>query len=200
MESSAILQPGDAVPAVRHQRLPEPSDAAAQTQPSFHEGFVLLFDAHFHQLYRYLDRLTGEPELAADLAQETFIRLYSRGSAPDSPQAWLIAVAMNLLRNAKSKRSRRLRLMSAARSEAVLADPATLPGDAADAAESRRRVRCAIQRLSERERGMLLLWAEGYSYRDIASALNLNKASIGTLLARARRAFHEAYADALAAR
>jgi RNA polymerase sigma-70 factor (ECF subfamily) len=40
---------------------------------------------------------------------------------------------------------------------------------------------------------MLLLQAEGYSYRDIAAALELHEASVGTLLARARRAFLTAY-------
>jgi len=40
---------------------------------------------------------------------------------------------------------------------------------------------------------MLLLRAEGYSYREIASALQLNEPSVGTLLARAKRAFREAY-------
>ena len=38
-----------------------------------------------------------------------------------------------------------------------------------------------------------LLQAEGYSYRDIAAALELNEGSVGTLLARARRAFLAAY-------
>lgn len=42
---------------------------------------------------------------------------------------------------------------------------------------------------------MLLLRAEGYSYRDIASALELNEASVGTLLARAVRAFRAAWEE-----
>lgn len=163
--------------------------------PPFHDRFVQLVDAHFHRLYRYLDRLSGEPELAADLAQEAFIRLYRRGSLPDAPEVWLITVAMNLFRNVKSKRSRRRRLLTDARGEAALSDPPPSPGQAADAAESRRRVRKAIDRLPDRERRLLLLRAEGYSYRDIAAALELNQASIGTLLARARRAFREVYED-----
>jgi DNA-directed RNA polymerase specialized sigma24 family protein len=40
---------------------------------------------------------------------------------------------------------------------------------------------------------MLLLHVEGFSYRDIASVLGLNEASVGTLLARARRAFQVSY-------
>jgi RNA polymerase sigma-70 factor (ECF subfamily) len=62
--------------------------------------------------------------------------------------------------------------------------------------ESRRRVRVAVDRLPERERHLLLLRAEGYSYRDIALSLELNEASVGTLLARARTAFREIYEEA----
>lgn len=165
---------------------------------SFHDCFVDLFNAHFHRLYRTLDRLSGDPDLASDLAQEAFIKLYRRGSAPDAPEAWLITVAMNLLRNASSTRRRRLRLLSPTRGEITQSDPPPPPGHAADAEESRRRVRAALDRLPERERRLLLLQAEGYRYRDIAAALRLKEASIGTLLARARSAFREVYEDARA--
>lgn len=161
----------------------------------FHDSFVELFEAHFHRLFRYLDRVSGEPELAADLTQEAFIKLYRRGSLPDRPEAWLITVAMNLFRNVKSTRSRRRRLLTDARAESVLADPPPSPARAVDAMDSRARVRAAIDELPERERRLLLLRAEGYSYRDIATALGLNEASIGTLLARAKRAFLDVYGD-----
>ena len=170
---------------------------SASSTPSFHDQFVDLFNAHFHRLYRYLNRLSGEPELAADLAQETFVKLYRRGSLPDAPEAWVISVAMNLFRNEKSTRSRRHRLLTVARSEAVLSDPPPSPEQAAAAEDLRRRVRSAIDRLPERDQRMLLLQAEGYSYRDVAAALELYEASVGTLLLRARRAFRKTYKDAV---
>jgi len=167
-----------------------------ETPLSFHDRFVELFNAHFHRLFRYLDRLSGEPELAADLAQEAFIRLYRRGSLPDTPEAWLISVAMNLLRNERSTASRRRRLLTLTRGERAHSDPAPSPDGAAVADESRVRVRAALDQMPERDRHILLLYAEGYHYRDIALALELNEGSVGTLLARARRAFRETYEDA----
>ena len=166
-----------------------------ETTASFDDRCAGLFDAYFHRIFRYLDRLSGEPDLAADIAQEAFVRLYDRGSLPDRPQAWLIAVAMNLFRNARSTQSRRRRLLTRARALVVHSDPPPSPDEAATGAESRRRVRSAIDRMPERERNLLLLQAEGYSYHDIAEALALNEASIGTLLARARVLFREAYED-----
>jgi RNA polymerase sigma-70 factor (ECF subfamily) len=49
--------------------------------------------------------------------------------------------------------------------------------------------------MPERERQMLLLRAEGYSYKDIAEALSLQETSVGVLLARAKRAFLAVYED-----
>jgi RNA polymerase sigma factor (sigma-70 family) len=174
---------------------PEGARSLRET-PSFHDAFVELFDARFQRLYRYLTRLSGEPELAADLAQEAFVRLYQRGSMPDAPEAWLVSVAMNLFRNASARRSRRHRLLTAARGEAVHSDPTRPADERAEAEDSRRRVRLTLDRLPERERRMLLMRAEGYSYRDIATALELNEASVGVFLARARRAFRESYENA----
>jgi DNA-directed RNA polymerase specialized sigma24 family protein len=49
--------------------------------------------------------------------------------------------------------------------------------------------------MPKRDRELLLLRAEGYSYRELAGALRLNEASIGTLLARARDAFRALYEE-----
>jgi RNA polymerase sigma-70 factor, ECF subfamily len=165
------------------------------TTLSFRDHFTELFNAEFQRLYRYLDRLSGESDLAADLAQEAFVRLYQRGSLPDAPNAWLITVAMNLLRNARSTHTRRRRLLTVARAEAVLADPSPSPAQVTVDVASSVRVRVALDRLPERERQLLLLRAEGYSYREISAVLDLNDASVGTLLARAKRTFREAYED-----
>ena len=160
---------------------------------AFDDAFGALFDAHFARVFRLLDRLTGDAELASDVAQEAFMSLYARGALPDRPQAWLITVALNRMRNAQSKRRRRARLLSAVRAENVQADAAPLPGASGSAERARARARRALDRLSERERQLLLLHAEGYAYRDIAQALDMRESSVGTSIARARAAFRAAY-------
>jgi RNA polymerase sigma-70 factor, ECF subfamily len=161
----------------------------------FHDRFVELYDRHFPRVWRFLDRLSGDPALASDIAQDTFVRLYRRGAEPDEPIAWLITVALNLLRNRKSTERRRQRLMSVVRSEATLADPARGADEAVEATDTQGRVRAALARVSERERQLLLLRAEGYRYHELAAALALNPASVGALLARAKRAFRTAYEE-----
>jgi RNA polymerase sigma-70 factor (ECF subfamily) len=162
---------------------------------TFDDSFRGLFQTEFPRLYRYLDRLSGEPDLAADLAQEAFVRLYRRGAMPDRPGIWLITVALNLFRNVRSTDSRRRRLLTVARAESILSEPPPSPAQVNDATGEYDRVRRAMNHLPERERQMLLLRAEGYSYRDIAAAVNVKEASIGTLLARAKRTFREVYQE-----
>jgi RNA polymerase sigma factor (sigma-70 family) len=158
---------------------------------SFEERLAALFTTQFPRLFRFLDRLSGDPDLAADLAQEAFVRLNRRGEMPESPELWLVTVALNLFRNERSTRARRNRLLTVARAESVLADPSPLASR--QGFDSPDRVRMALDRLPERDQRLLLLRAEGYSYREIATALDLNESSIGTLLARAKEAFRQAY-------
>lgn len=160
---------------------------------SFRDDFVELFNAQFHRLHRYLDRLSGEPELSADIAQETFMKLYERGALPDSPGAWLVTVATNLLRNAQTTRVRRSHLLKVVPDAQMFADRPVSPAHVADSRDVQRRVRAALDHMPERERQMLLLRAEGYNYKDIAEALDLRDTSVGTLLARAKRMFRDLY-------
>lgn len=163
--------------------------------PSFDAQFSDLFHRSFDRLARVMDRLSGEPDLAADVVQDAFVRLYQRGSFPDAPEAWLISVALNLFRNARSTQRRRERLLTVFRGAAVHADPAPRPDEGVAADETRIRVRQAIDRMPERDRQLLLLRAEGYSYRDLAGALGMQESSVGTLLARAKESFRHFYMD-----
>jgi RNA polymerase sigma-70 factor (ECF subfamily) len=160
-------------------------------QIDFERGVTAAFEAQFPRLFRLLDRLSGDPELAADLAQEAFVRLYRRGSFPEAPDAWLATVALNLFRNSRTTQARRRRLLTPARGAGAHADPAPDPAAGVEADESRTRVRSALERLAGRDRHLLLLSAEGYSYKEMAGILGLAEGSVGTFLARAREAFKE---------
>lgn len=184
--------PGDVATSAEAQAHTTHPAGTRSSASGFREQFVSVFEADFQRLYRFLDRLTGDADRAADLAQETFVRLYERGAWPDRPEAWLVTVAMNLLRNAQRSTGRRRALLTTARAEGVHSDPARPADEAVVEAELRRRVRTVLDRLPERDRHLLLLQAEGFSYRDMATTLSLNEASVGTLLARARGAFRKA--------
>jgi RNA polymerase sigma-70 factor (ECF subfamily) len=149
-------------------------------------------DAHYASLFRYFDRLSGDPDLAADIVQEAFVRLYRRGSLPDMPDRWLVTVALNLFRNERSTERRRT-VLRLEREEDLAPARNPSPADRVEAGERRTRIRAALDQLPARDRELLLLRAEGYKYRDLAEILDLNEASVGTILARAKRAFQAAW-------
>jgi RNA polymerase sigma-70 factor (ECF subfamily) len=131
-----------------------------------------------------LCRRTGDPDRAEDLAQEVFLRALE--APPRNPRSWLFAVALNLARDdgrRAERQERRLQLFKAEQDGAA----APSPDAALERSERAALVREALDRLSETDRGALLLKTEGLSYEDIASALGLSPGAIGTTLARARR-------------
>lgn len=145
-----------------------------------------LFAAHHAPLVRYLTRLTGDRDQAADAAQEAFVRLIDR-PPPDAAQhrAWLFTVATNLVREGARTRSRRARLLAGAPGRAPMADPPRDAHVAVEAGEQRAAVRAALGALSDKERAALLMREEGFAHREIAAAVGTTTGSVGTLLARA---------------
>ncbi len=156
---------------------------------AFEVAFARLFDERFVSLYRYLDRLSGDPDLAEDLAQEAFVRLHRRREIPDDARAWLAAVASNLFRDERRNARTRRSLLARQPAELTLGSPPPSPDDAVERGEQATRVRSALDRLPLRDREMLLLRHEGYSYREISSALGIAETSVGTMLIRATAAF-----------
>lgn len=157
---------------------------------AFERALRAAFDTRYAELFRYVNRLVGDRELAADITQEAFVRLYQRGSMPENVRTWLGAVATNLVRDEHRTRQRRAKLLSAAELGPAPADP---PDVTVVRHEERARVRRALDSLPERSRELLLLRHEGFSYREIARAIGVAEGSIGTLLARATNVFTAAY-------
>ncbi len=161
---------------------------------SFADAFQALYAARFAGLYRYLDRLTGDAELASDVAQEAFIRLHRRGEMPDEPVGWLVTVANNMVRDERRLSGRRLRLLAEQPQRVPLGAPADPAADL-ERAERIDAVRAALDILTLRDRQALLLRHAGYSYREIAAALGLAETSVGTTLVRAGEAFRAAFQE-----
>jgi RNA polymerase sigma-70 factor (ECF subfamily) len=145
-----------------------------------------LFAAHHAALYRYISRFAGDPDLAEDVVQETFIRLAEHPPADATAiRAWLFTVATNLARDSLKIRGRRRRLLADREGWIPTAGPAPDPAEALERKEARGRVRRALAQLSEKERMLLLMREEGFKHREIAEALGTTTASVGTLIARA---------------
>lgn len=144
-----------------------------------------LFAEHHPALFRYLSRLTGDPDLAEDAVQQAFLRLIERPPAPGNIRAWLFQVGINAARLAQRTQARRARLLQDSPARAPLGDEPTTPDAMAEIGDERARVRRALEALTERDRTILLMREEGFSYREIAEAVGTTTLSVGTLVSRA---------------
>jgi RNA polymerase sigma-70 factor (ECF subfamily) len=144
-----------------------------------------LFLEHYDGLYRYLVRLTGDPDMAADAAQEAFVRLVERPPQDRHVRAWLYAVATNVVRDTARARARWLTLLRGSPDRAPVGDMGPAPDVATESEERRRLVRAALDRLSWKERTVLLMREEGFAHHEIADAVGTTTGSVGTMLARA---------------
>lgn len=131
---------------------------------------------------RYLYRMCGDADLAADAAQEAFVRAVDRPPPEGVSRAWLFTVATNELLQDRRTAANRLRLLSVFMSEPVQREPEAFA--AMVAADRTRAVRVALDALPPRERAALLMRAEGLAYKEIAAALHTTTGSVGTLLSR----------------
>jgi len=143
-----------------------------------------LFKNHHDALYRYLVRLSGDPDVAADAAQEAFVRLVERPPLGNSERPWLFKVATNYVFENRRTAARRARLIDG-RAEETMGDAPHDPHSRVEALQRGHVVTAALERLSEKERVAILMREEGFSYREIADALGTTTGSVGTLLARA---------------
>lgn len=141
-------------------------------------------------------RVTGNSNLALDVTQEVFVRLFEeRGSIrdPQALPAWLHRVTLRSAIDA----SRRERVRRTEPMERVSgrADLRTMPEEEATRLEEAERVTRALAELPPKYREVLVLrYIEGAEYGSIAAALGL---AIGTVKSRLFRA-HEALERALA--
>jgi RNA polymerase sigma-70 factor (ECF subfamily) len=153
-----------------------------------------LYRSTFPDLVRFLHRKVWDADRARDLAQEAFVRALRH--EPKRPRAWLFQVAANLARDEARTVLRRRKHLVLLKSE-VESREETVKDPAAELAERERwrKVREALDALSEKDREALLLWDAGQSYTDIAKHTGLAVGAVGTTLARARRRLAEAYKE-----
>jgi RNA polymerase sigma factor (sigma-70 family) len=132
----------------------------------------------------------GDPARAEELAVEVFCRL-SRSPGAQGPKAggWLHRTAIRAGLDELRRRARREKyeqLFSVFR-------PHPTPEQIHSLEEKQRHVRATLSRLKPRDAELLVLRSDGLSYQEIAEALDLNPASVGTLLVRAQKTFRKEY-------
>lgn len=159
-----------------------------------HAQLSALYEAHGTRIHRFLRDLLGDPTLAKDATQETFVRAYRKLSTLDpalSVAPWLFGIARNVSLELRKARTRAGRCF-------VHVDHADAPNHDSperDALgrEALRIVGAALEQLPEERRAMLLLRLDhGLSYDDIAVTMGCSLAKVKVEIFRAREVLRDA--------
>lgn len=159
-----------------------------------HGAFEVLVRRYEGRLMSVLLRFAQDRELARDLAQETFLRVYERLDQFDPARRfgpWLFRIGVNLTLDFLRKRKRRIwpSLFSESQVEKG-PDPAV--ADPRVALDLEQEVRKVLEAIPEKYRTVLILRdLENFSSSEIAAVLHRKEATIRWRLAEARMRFQE---------
>jgi RNA polymerase sigma-70 factor (ECF subfamily) len=167
-------------------------------------AFEELMRRYQNRLVAVLAHLVGRRDMAEDLAQDVFLRVYRarKKYVPASKfSTWLFTIANNVASNALRTLARRKEVNVTAAPDSSGANPiehtalaasALMPTRLLDKAEMSEVVRMAIETLNERQRmAVLLAKFEQLSYAEIGEIMDMTPQAIKSLLSRARTNLRE---------
>jgi RNA polymerase sigma-70 factor (ECF subfamily) len=177
------------------------SDAREVRSPCHTEDLRVRFEAEAVPLLPRLNvaavRLTGNRADAEDLLQETYLRAY-RGFSGFEPgtnlTAWLYRILRNTFINGYRKRRREPTTVpdgwwhepEVARAGVETSAEATVLDSIVD-----QRLQQALSSLPERYRRVVLLYVDGFSYKEIAGIVGVPRGTVMSRLHRGRKGLME---------
>jgi len=180
----------DALPSADDAADMLPADPIAAR--AFIEG---LFARHHGEIYAYLIRMLRDPDLAADLAQDAFIRAYRAHASladPAKARAWLYQIANRVALDEIRRRKIIQFIPWTGESRGASPSAERIAMDKRFSGELQR----ALARIPERQRSALLL-AEVHDLTgvELASSLGTSHVAARALLTRARESLRRALAE-----
>ena len=161
-----------------------------------------LMGRHGEKLFHYLLRSLQNEEDAADLAQETFVRVYQHRAKFDAAHkfsTWLYTIATNLVKSRYRYRTRHPQVSLDAENEATgesfresVPEHNPTPSESLQGAERAEAVRKAVGQLPEELRTPLILAEyEELSHAEIGAILECTPKAVETRIYRARKLLRE---------
>jgi RNA polymerase sigma-70 factor (ECF subfamily) len=185
MTHAALVTQPDIVPDERF--------LIARAQQGDRDAARSLYDTHVRRIHRLVFRLCGDEEMARDLTQDTFIRVFDKLSTfrGDSAFAtWVHRIAVTVTLNGLRK-ERRLRRGA---DDLDVATDLPAPVDNVDP-DLRAKLRAAIEALPPGARASVILHdIEGYTHAEIGAMLGIAEGTSKARLFDARNKLRKALA------
>ena len=154
-------------------------------------SFEQVFRTHYGPITRLFQLIVGGNGSAEEVASEVFLKLLQKPrllAAEHNVAGWLHRTATRAALDAVRRQQRRQRWEWLLHIDRVLD-----PHKEAVQAEEDTRVRTVLAALPTRDVQLLMARSMDLSYRETAELAEVNPHSVGTLLARAEKAFEKEY-------
>ncbi|MFH1602141.1 MAG: sigma-70 family RNA polymerase sigma factor [Candidatus Shapirobacteria bacterium] len=142
------------------------------------------------KLIRYLTFLVGDEYLAADAAQEAFLKAYINLQGFDVKRkfsSWIYRIAHNEAMNLVKKKKREVSLEDNSWIEEIFKSKSNVEAEF-EQKEIRRLVKTSLKKLPLKYRSPLaLFYLEEYSYEEIGDILRKPLGTVGTLISRGKK-------------
>lgn len=153
------------------------------------EAFHELFQTHKDMVYSVALRYAGDPAVAMDIAQDTFVKLMGRihqFRGDSSFESWLYRLVVNSCLDHRRRRSRLQPLVDQVLD--VFQAPQRTALDELMQDEFAGQVQEAVNKLAPDQRmAVVLRYTEGLSYEEIADVLGCSRGTVASRLNRAHK-------------
>ena len=164
------------------------------------DAFAILVDRYYRQLARHLSYRCGDPDLAADLTQETFAEAFrdlDRFDGEGTFAAWLYAIAHNRLRmHWRRQQVRRLVSLEWFTSSGAVTPEALQEPDGSTLCHERVILAKVLAELTPSLRDALLLHSlDGFTAPEVANILHISRSAAERRISRAKEQCRQRYQE-----
>ena len=177
--------------AAEASTVPDERFLIARAQQGDRDAARGLYDAHSRRVHRLVFRLCGDEEMARDLVQDTFIRVFDKLSTFRGESAfatWVHRIAVTVTLNGLRKERR----LKRGADDLDVANDLPAPSDNVDP-DLRAKLRAAIEALPPGSRASVILHdIEGYTHAEIGEMLGIAEGTSKARLFDARNRLKKA--------
>lgn len=149
-----------------------------------------LYEQYKGQLLKFAYRLSGNEDMAKDILQESFLKIHNlqqSGKVITNYKSLIFRIAYNYFLDL----ARKNKMMTDIFSEMDrISDQNPGPAEALVQKEKLQLLQAGISKLKKKERGLISLYAESFSYQEMAEILGVRKTSVGKTLSRSMEKIH----------
>jgi RNA polymerase sigma-70 factor (ECF subfamily) len=141
--------------------------------------FESTYKESYPKVFHIANKMVNDGDVAGDIVQEVFAYYFEKmqtGHTIHHPQSWVVRAAINKCVDYLKQRKKHTSLSAVSEW--------TTEEETFEIQQSNAVLRQAIEKLKPMEMKLIMLYSEGYAYKEIAQIAEINFSSVGKTLSR----------------